>query len=77
MNVPVCKKCGIACLSRVPKQGFIILSSENSDQYQFHGIHYLYIADEVFGCGTATEVVGVHMIDHSGIGDGRVGSITR
>lgn len=37
----------------------------------------LYIADEVFVCGTATEVVGVTMIDHRGIGDGRVGSITR
>lgn len=37
----------------------------------------LYIADEVFICGTAAEIVGVRMIDHRIIGSGRVGSITK
>lgn len=37
----------------------------------------LYIADEVFITGTAAEVVGVRMIDHRPIGDGRVGAYTR
>lgn len=37
----------------------------------------LYIADEVFICGTAAEVVGVRMIDFRKVGDGRVGPITQ
>jgi branched-chain amino acid aminotransferase len=37
----------------------------------------LYIADEVFICGTAAEIVGVRMVDHRVIGNGRVGSITK
>lgn len=37
----------------------------------------LYTADEVFLSGTATEVVGVRVIDGRVIGDGRTGPITR
>ena len=37
----------------------------------------LYIADEVFVCGTAAEVIGLSEIDHRKIGDGRTGPITR
>lgn len=37
----------------------------------------LYIADEVFICGTAAEIVGARAIDHRPIGDGRPGPITR
>jgi branched-chain amino acid aminotransferase len=37
----------------------------------------LYGADEVFVCGTATEVVGVREIDFRVIGDGGVGRITK
>ncbi len=37
----------------------------------------LYIADEVFVCGTAAEVVGLSEIDFRRIGDGRVGPVTR
>jgi branched-chain amino acid aminotransferase len=37
----------------------------------------LYIADEVFVCGTAAEVVPVREIDHRVIGDGSPGEITR
>ncbi len=37
----------------------------------------LYIADEVFVCGTAAEVVGLREIDFRKIGNGRTGPITR
>ncbi|NQS91254.1 MAG: branched-chain amino acid transaminase [Chloroflexi bacterium] len=36
----------------------------------------LYIADEVFACGTAAEVTPVTMIDHRPVGDGRKGAVT-
>ncbi len=37
----------------------------------------LYVADEVFLCGTGAEVTPVSRIDHRTIGDGRVGRVTR
>lgn len=37
----------------------------------------LYIADEVFVCGTATEVVGVREIDYRKIGAGKMGPVTK
>ncbi|BAC89166.1 branched-chain amino acid transaminase [Gloeobacter violaceus] len=37
----------------------------------------LYVAEEMFLCGTATEVAAVTRIDHRAIGDGTVGPITR
>lgn len=37
----------------------------------------LYIADEVFVCGTAAEVIGLCEIDFRTIGDGKSGKITR
>jgi branched-chain amino acid aminotransferase len=37
----------------------------------------LYIADEVFVCGTAAEVVGLREIDHRTIGSGKTGPVTR
>lgn len=37
----------------------------------------LYIADEVFVCGTAAEMIGLSEIDHRIIGDGKSGKITR
>ena len=37
----------------------------------------LYIADEVFVCGTAAEVIGVTEIDYRAIGRGSVGPLTR
>lgn len=37
----------------------------------------LYIADEVFVCGTAAEVVGLSEIDFRTIGTGRTGPVTR
>jgi branched-chain amino acid aminotransferase len=37
----------------------------------------LYVAQEVFLCGTAAEVVGVREIDFRRIGDSRVGPVTR
>jgi branched-chain amino acid aminotransferase len=37
----------------------------------------LYIAEEVFVCGTAAECIGLSEIDFRKIGDGRTGPITR
>jgi branched-chain amino acid aminotransferase len=37
----------------------------------------LYVADEIFLCGTAAEVTPVIRIDHRPIGDGSVGKVTR
>jgi len=37
----------------------------------------LYIADEVFVCGTAAEVIGLSEIDFRKIGEGRTGPVTR
>jgi branched-chain amino acid aminotransferase len=37
----------------------------------------LYIADEVFVCGTAAEVVGLREIDFRVIGEGKTGPVTR
>ncbi len=37
----------------------------------------LYLADEVFSCGTAAEVTPIVAIDKYEIGDGRIGPITR
>lgn len=37
----------------------------------------LYIADEVFVCGTAAEVVGLREIDFRAIGGGKTGPVTR
>ena len=37
----------------------------------------LYIADEVFVCGTAAEVIGLREIDFRVVGTGRTGPVTR
>ena len=37
----------------------------------------LYIADEVFVCGTAAEVIGLSEVDFRKIGNGRTGPVTR
>ena len=37
----------------------------------------IYVADEVFVCGTAAEVVGLSEIDFRTIGDGKTGPVTR
>jgi branched-chain amino acid aminotransferase len=37
----------------------------------------LYIADEVFVCGTAAEVIGLREIDHRKIGEGKTGTVAR
>jgi branched-chain amino acid aminotransferase len=37
----------------------------------------LYIADEIFVCGTAAEVVAVREVDFRAIGSGKMGTITR
>ena len=37
----------------------------------------LYIADEVFVCGTAAEVIGLSEIDFRKVGDGKSGRVTR
>jgi branched-chain amino acid aminotransferase len=37
----------------------------------------LYLADEVFMCGTAAEVTPVRSVDRLAVGDGKPGPITR
>ncbi len=37
----------------------------------------LYIADEVFCCGTGAQIVPVESIDHRPVGDGKIGKITK
>ncbi|PYX83972.1 MAG: branched chain amino acid aminotransferase, partial [Acidobacteria bacterium] len=37
----------------------------------------LYIADEVFVCGTAAEVIAIREIDFRTIGNGKAGAVTR
>ena len=37
----------------------------------------LYVADEVFVCGTAAEVIGLSEIDFRVIGEGKTGPVTR
>ncbi len=37
----------------------------------------LYVADEVFVCGTAAEVIGLSEIDFRTIGEGKTGPVTR
>ena len=37
----------------------------------------LYVADEVFFCGTGVQIAAVATIDHRQIGDGRIGPVTR
>jgi branched-chain amino acid aminotransferase len=37
----------------------------------------LYVADEVFVCGTAAEVIGLSEIDFRKVGDGKTGPVTR
>ena len=37
----------------------------------------LYLADEVFCCGTGAQIVPVESIDHRPVGDGKMGEITR
>ncbi|MHB8425685.1 MAG: branched-chain amino acid transaminase [Gammaproteobacteria bacterium] len=38
---------------------------------------YLYLADEVFMCGTAAEITPIRSVDGKPVGDGRPGKITR
>ncbi len=38
--------------------------------------HDLYIADEIFGTGTAAEVIPIVEVDHRPVGDGKPGKIT-
>ena len=37
----------------------------------------LYIADEIFACGTAAEVTPVTKVDHRPIGNGKRGPVTK
>ena len=36
----------------------------------------LYVADEVFFCGTGAEITPVTSVDHMPVGDGQIGPIT-
>ena len=57
----------------------IQIAAHLSTPIEFRPIHRseVYIADEVFLCGTASEVKAVNMLDHRIIGDGKVGPVTQ
>ncbi|MGH8401948.1 MAG: branched chain amino acid aminotransferase, partial [Gammaproteobacteria bacterium] len=38
---------------------------------------YLYLADEVFMCGTAAEITPIRSVDGKPVGDGKPGPVTR
>ena len=38
---------------------------------------YLYLADEVFMCGTAAEVTPIRAVDGKQVGEGKAGPVTR
>ena len=37
----------------------------------------LYLADEVFSCGTAAEITPIVSIDHYAVGSGKIGPVTK
>jgi branched-chain amino acid aminotransferase len=67
-----------AILNGITRQSLIALASELGFEVEEAPISrdHLYMADEVFVCGTAAEVIGVREIDFRKIGAGRTGPVT-
>ena len=79
---------GKKTISTTPRAGILEGITRDSLITQAHDLGYsvveepisrdqLYIADEVFVCGTAAEVVALREIDFRTIGDGKAGPVTR
>ena len=67
-----------AILGGITRDSLIILAQDLGYQVieeQFSR-DQLYIADEIFACGTAAEVTPVTRVDHRPIGDGKRGPVT-
>lgn len=65
-------------LEGITRQAVFQLAEDLGFPYQERAIDRteLYVADEVFLCGTGVQLAGVVEIDHRGIGDGGTGRIT-
>jgi branched-chain amino acid aminotransferase len=66
-------------LEGITRDAMITLAEEAGIPVDERPVHRteLYVADEVFLCGTATEVAPVIEIDHRAVGEGKPGPITR
>lgn len=66
-------------LEGITRASVITLAQDAGYQVVEEGVSrdQLYIADEIFVCGTAAEVVGCAEVDYRRIGNGRTGPITR
>jgi branched-chain amino acid aminotransferase len=65
-------------LEGITRDALIALAKEDRIPVVERPVHRteLYVSDEVFLCGTATEVAPVIEIDHRAVGDGKPGPIT-
>ncbi|MBM4434446.1 MAG: branched-chain amino acid transaminase [Chloroflexi bacterium] len=66
-------------LEGIVRQSLMTIALDEGIPLQVRGIDRteLYIADEVFLCGTGAQIAPVASIDHRTVGDGGVGPITR
>lgn len=67
-----------AILGGITRDSLIILAQDLGYQVVEEQVSrdQLYIADEIFACGTAAEVTPVTRVDHRPIGDGKRGPVT-
>ena len=69
---------GASLLAGITRESMLTLARDAGLEVREQGLtrSELYLADEVFMCGTAAEVTPVREIDHRIVGDGRRGPIT-
>lgn len=68
-----------ALLNGITRDTLITLARENGIEVIQHDLprEYLYLADEVFMCGTAAEVTPIREVDGKPVGTGKTGPLTR
>lgn len=68
-----------ALLNGITRDTLITLARENGIEVIVRDLprEYLYLADEVFMCGTAAEVTPIRSVDGKQVGAGKTGPITR
>lgn len=68
-----------ALLSGITRDTLIMLAHENDIEVIQRDLprEYLYLADEVFMCGTAAEVTPIREVDGKPVGAGKAGPVTR
>jgi branched-chain amino acid aminotransferase len=66
-------------LTGITRHSLITLARENGIEVVERDIprEYLYLADEVFMCGTAAEVTPIRAVDGKQVGEGKAGPVTR